>query len=372
MLFREIIGQQDMISRLVRTVKEDRVSHAQLFLGSDGAGAFPLAMAYAQYLNCENRQETDSCGACPSCQQFKTNQHPDLHFSFPFFNREKESTSGLFASEWRSLLKKTPYFGLEDWRNHLDAGTKQLFISVYESNSLMKKVSLKSFGGGYKVVIIWHPEFMKAPAANKMLKVIEEPPEKTIFLLVTDSTEQMLATILSRTQILKIPNLNDEDVRSALITKKGVVSGDVIDQVVQYSHGDYCKALRKLGQTGVDSMLENFRNWMRICYKKDVTEIRRWADKMHDTGREDVKQFIEYSLHMVRQCLMENYTHGQLSRLSGEEKSFTDNFASFINDRNIVEITNELDLAHRDVTRNVYMKLVMFDLSLKLHGHLRA
>lgn len=372
MLFKEVIGHDKLKPKLIQTVRDDRVSHAQLFLGKDGSGTFALALAYAQYINCQNRMEDDSCGTCASCQQFRTFQHPDLHFSFPFFNKEKESTCDLFAGEWRAQVNRGVYFDFQDWRSQVDAANKQLFISVHEANSLMKKVSLKSFSGGYKVVIIWHPEFMAPPASNKMLKVIEEPPDKTIFLLVTDSTERMLATILSRTQIFKVGGLSDEDIRVALISRNGVVSGDVADQIVQYSHGDYCRALRKLRESDVDAMLENFRSWMRLCYKKDVSGLRKWSDKMHDQGREEVKHFIEYSMHMVRQCMLENYTSGQLSRLSSDEQSFADNFASFINDRNIIDLTAELDEAHRDVTRNVYMKMVLFDLSLKIHTALRA
>lgn len=366
MLFSEVIGHEKLKTRLIQGVLDSRISHAQLFLGQEGSGNLALALAYCQYISCQHRTETDSCGTCPPCKKHAKLQFADLHFSFPIFNKKKEgSVADEFLEQWRGAVSKSAYLDAAHWRDQMDAENKQLIIPVKEASNIVKKLSLKSYEGGYKYMIIWLPEYMKPQAANKLLKIIEEPPEKTIFLLVANHQDNLLSTILSRTQLLKVPRLADSEVRSALIAKAGVTSNDQLDTLVQLADGNYFRAWQQMQSSEIEFM-ETFVQWMRYCYSRDMAELLKWANAMHGIGREDIKQFFDYSLHMVRQCIVRNYAGAQLTRLTGAEEEFADKFAPFINDRNINELVEELETAHRDISRNGYAKLVLFDLSIRI------
>lgn len=366
MLFSEVIGHHALKQRLIQGVNDSRISHAQLFLGQEGSGNLALALAYCQYISCKNPTETDSCGSCSSCKKHAKLQFADLHFSFPIFNKKSEgSVSDEFLSEWRSAIKSTAYLDATYWRDQLDAENKQLIITAKEAGNIVKKLSLKSYEGGYKFMIIWLPEYMRPEAATKLLKIIEEPPPKTIFILVANHQDNMLSTILSRTQLLKVPRLADADVRSALIAKAGVTSNDKLDTLVQMADGNYFNAWKQI-QAADLGYFDSFSTWMRFCYSRDTAGLLGWTNQMHSIGRENLKQFLDYSLHMFRQCLVRNYTGGQITRLAQAEEAFADKFARFINDRNIQELIAEVEEAHRDIGRNGYAKLVLFDLSIAI------
>ena len=371
MKFSQVIGQAKIKQQLIQAVKNNRISHAQLFLGPEGSGNLALALAYCQYIVCDNRTDEDSCGACPSCKKISTHQFADLHFTFPIFNIPKvEPLSDMHLAVWRKTLARSAYFDAAYWREQINGENKQLLIAVKEAVAIVKKLSLKSYEGGYKFSLIWLPEVMKATVSNKLLKIIEEPPDKTIFLLVSNSTERIPATILSRTQLIKIPKLRDEEMRSALIAREGISSNNQIEQLVQMSNGNWFRAWL-LTHEGEDQRLEVFIEWMRLCYAKDVVGFLKWAQSRHDSGREHMKQFLDYALHMFRQCIVGNYSGHQLSRFGPKESEFASKFAPFINEKNIIDLNAEVQKAHYDITRNGYGKLVMFDLSLSIANSLK-
>jgi len=365
MLFSEVIGHEALKQRLIQGVNDSRISHAQLFLGNEGSGNLALALAYCQFISCQHRTQTDSCGSCPSCKKHTQLQFADLHFSFPIIKRSGSSVSDEFLTSWRSAIKTTPYIDSTFWRDKIDAENKQLIIPVKEASNIVKKLSLKAYEGGYKFMIIWLPEYLHTSASNKLLKILEEPPQKTIFILVANHQDNMLSTILSRVQLLKIPRLADTDVRSALVAKAGVTSNDKLDTLVQLADGNYFNAWKQV-QAADLGYFDSFATWMRFCYSRDMAGLLGWSNQMHTIGRENLKQFLEYSLHMFRQCLVRNYTGGQITRLAKTEEAFAEKFARFINERNIEELSAQVEEAHRDIGRNGYAKLVMYDLSIAI------
>ena len=212
MLFREIIGQEEVKQQLRQSVREGRIPHAQLFAGVSGIGKLQLALAYAQYVNCPHRTEEDSCGECPTCRQYHNLQHPDLHFAFPIVKTDSADTCNAFMDTWRSMILNQPYFDLDDWYKALGVETKQGMIYEKESSEILRKLSLKPFGDGYKVMIIWQPEKMNPTCANKLLKILEEPPARTLFIMVSEHPEQLLSTIQSRVQTIRVPRLKEAEI----------------------------------------------------------------------------------------------------------------------------------------------------------------
>lgn len=372
MLFRDVIGQNEIKASLIKTVQEGRISHAQLFGGEEGSGGLPLALAYARYIACENKNDEDSCGECSTCKKFDIFQFADLHFSYPFFNQTTGgSNAEEFIVEWRTQLLKTPYFDLNTWRNSLAAENKQLTIGVKESARLIEKLNLTAYEGGYKFVIIWMPEFMRVDSANKLLKIIEEPPKDTLFLLVSKHPENLISTITSRTQMIQLPKIDSDEIENALITRHKVVSIEHVKQLTEFANGDYLKATQQLVKNEADEQrLEQFTEWMRNCYLRDIAWISSWSDTMHKSGRENIKGFLDLSLEIVRQCIYSNYTESKIL-VPGLSDNFIGKFSAFINEKNIHELTEEMNMAHFDISRNVYGKLVLLDLSLTVHKLLR-
>ncbi|MFZ6053490.1 DNA polymerase III subunit [Halocola ammonii] len=373
MQFREVIGQQAIKKRLINAVRDNRVSHAQLFYGPEGCGNLALALAYAQYLSCPDRTEEDSCGACTSCRKFQNLQHADLNFSYPFVasKASKVTTAADVSQTWIDSVKKTPYLNLEYWLQQLDAENKQPLINVKESERIAHVLSLKAYEGGYKFMVIWLPERMNNGAANKLLKLLEEPPDKTVFLLVSHDYENIIPTIQSRTQLVKINALSDEEVSRALIEKYDA-SKEKATSVAHLADGDFFRALQLLGDNKESNAnFDFFVSWMRFCYKQNLKELVRWTDEMAKVGRENQKRFLEYSLHMVRQCIVKNYTKGELGKLTPGEAAFADKFSPFINHANVIQLTDELNQAHREIGQNIYGKILFFDLSIKVSKLLR-
>jgi DNA polymerase III subunit delta' len=368
MQFQDVIGQEEVKSRLRRTFNEGRIAHAMMLLGPEGAGCLPLALAFVQYVFCPQKNELDSCGQCPSCRKIRQLQFADLHLSFPFFNK---NTSGPnvcndWLGEFRTALMDEPYMDLDLWRSQITKDNKTLQISVDEAGDIVKKLSLRSYEGGYKFQIIWLAEFLRTDTANKLLKIIEEPPAQTIFILIAAASDQILPTIMSRVQVLRVPRLDDDTIQQALIAKQ--IDQTKAEGIAHYVYGDWLKANALLENENPDEQYTfQFQDWMRKCYKKDVLGLVRWAESINDLKRDDKKYFLNYAMDQVRENLMRNYTGDELTRMNKTEKEFSDKFSPFINDLNAEEMLDRLQTAYRDVDRNVNTKILFTELSFKLH-----
>ncbi len=372
MRFADVIAQEDLKRRLRSSFKEGRLAHALLFLGPEGSGALPLALAFAQYVSCTHRTEEDSCGQCASCRKMTGLQHADLHFSFPYFSisGREQTFSDDYLEPWREAVNANPYFDADDWRNRLTNDNKQLIIPVSEAGAIIRKLSLRSYEGDYKFMIIWGADMIKNDTANKLLKIIEEPPDHTLFFMVASSTEQMLATILSRTQVIQVPRLSDEQIRLALLDRN--VDPVKADQIAHYTQGNWFRSVQLSESTDPNAMFfEQFQRWMRMCYSRDAIAIIRWADEMHAFSREDQKHFLTYALDQIRQNLVLNYAGEDLARMSATEREFSVKFSPFINDTNAFGLMEILNEAHHDISRNAYSKLVLSDLSFRMHNLLQ-
>lgn len=369
MLFKEIIGQQKIKERLTQTVKDNRISHAQLFLGPEGNGKLALAIAYAQYISCTNRQENDSCGVCPSCLKFTKLVHPDLHFVYPVATSKtvkKDPVSDDYIAQWREAIIENPYLSQGRWYDIIDVENKQGLISKQESNEIIRKLNLKTFEADYKTLIMWLPEKMNASAANTLLKMIEEPPTKTLFILVSENSEQIIPTILSRTQLIKIPQIDQLSLHAA-ICERFELSADKASDIVHLANGNYLNVLNLMDTTDENSENhQRFVELMRFCYQNKVIEIVDWVDSVSAIGREKQKTFLEYAIRMIRENFMLNLNQKQIVYLTQQESEFSQKFFPFINKDNVFKIYEHLNRACVDVEMNANGKIVFLDLGLKL------
>lgn len=368
MYFKDIIGQETVKQRLRLEVREGRVPHAQLFAGPEGTGALPLAIAYARFLLCTRRGEEDACGTCPSCVKLNKLAHPDLHFVFPVVKRKGggDTVSDDYIREWRELAISTPYFGMNHWLDAMGAENQQAQIFVKESDELVRKLSLKSSEGGYKVVIIWLPEKMKVECANKLLKLLEEPPAQTVFLLVSEEPDRILPTILSRTQRINVPRLEDAEIAEALKTRFGLQDTDAAE-TARLAEGSYLQALEIIHLSEDTQLFFGlFVSLMRLAYQRKVKEMREWSDTVAAMGRERQKDFLTYCQRMVRESFVSNFHRKEMNYMNREEENFTIRFAPFINERNVMGITDELAEAQTHIEQNVNPRMVFFDFALKM------
>ncbi|HKI87483.1 MAG TPA: hypothetical protein VKA38_00555 [Draconibacterium sp.] len=368
MFFKDVIGQQEVKKRLIRSVTEERISHAQLFSGPEGTGNLALAIAYAQYISCHNRTETESCGTCPSCHKYQKLAHPDLHFAFPVFNspKIKNPVSDDFLKEWREMVHQNPYFNLIQWLSFIDAGNAQGLIYERESDSIYKKLNLKSFEAEFKVMIIWLPEKMHISCANKLLKLIEEPPNKTLFLLVSEDEEAIISTIRSRAQLIKVPFIDNASVKEALSNVEGADETLVVD-AAHLANGNYIEALEYLNP-GEDNQfyLLKFQEMMRFAYKREVLELITWADEMATIGREKQKSFFSFALRLIREYFMMNIKRSNLVYLNHDEKEWGKRFAPFINERNIIPFSKEFELGIKHISMNGNPRIIFLDTALRM------
>ncbi len=367
MRFEDIVGQKDVIDRLRKAKAEDRVAHAQLFVGPEGSGNLAVAIAYAQFLNCPNATPEDSCGNCSTCKKYNSFQFADLHFSFPYFTKpgSKETISDDFGIEWRNRLLASPYFGIEDWVRELSKDNKSLVYTVAEASNIVRKLSLKSFEGGYKIMIIWMAELVNETISNKLLKIIEEPPANTLFFFVANSSENILNTIMSRVQVIQVPKIDEESISLGL-TRLGVDAQKIPD-IAHYADGSWDVALRLRDNNDPNEFLAiQFQNWMRHCYSKKIPALYAWSEKMAELTREDLKHFLLYALDQMRQNLILNYTDTNISRFTSSERAFAQKFSPFINHLNIEDIMLELESAHRSVGQNANNKILFFELSMRI------
>ncbi len=363
MQFNQIVGHSHLKNDLRKAVNDNKVSHALLFLGKFGYGSLPMAMAFTQYLFCENRGE-DSCGTCSSCIKINDIQHPDVHFSFPTVLAINKLSSG-FAADWRSQLKETAYFDLNHWTLSIDDKGRKPMIGTEESQDIIKKLSLKSYEGKQKVMIIWCANEMNPSAANKLLKILEEPPKDTVFILISESDDSMLQTILSRTQIVKIPKISSEDLSAYLRETKGI-GNSLADSVAARSEGDLIVALEHIADATENVEKDLFIELMRVCYKKDVIKMLQWSEKMGLESRENQKTFLKYGLHMFRQSMLKNYTDDILIKVSQEENQFLVNFSKFITGNNIMDFMKTFNDGHYYVERNANARLLFTNICFQV------
>ena len=363
MQFSDIVGQQEVKQHLVQTVVENRVSHAQLFLGPEGSGSLALALAYAQFISCQDRQPQDSCGECSSCRKYKKLIHPDLHFSYPFFAKHKEDTALKFLPEWREAFLSNPYLSLDEWRSQLDAENKQANINIAECHQIISKLSLKPFEAEYKVLIMWLPEYLDKEG-NTLLKIIEEPPQKTLFLLVAQNQDQILNTIISRTQLVKIPRLQDEEITKFLVERKGL-SETKATQVAYLSDGSLQAAQLFLAGEENDN-LKMFREWLQISYADAGAKIVEFTERAAKLGRENQKNFLRFGVNLIRESVLILSGAGNLVHLPQAELEFISKFSGAIDLAKAEAITVELEKAHYHIERNANPKILFLDVSLQL------
>lgn len=371
MQFTDIIGQEAVKHRLIDDVQQQRVPHAIMLCGREGSGTLPLAVALAQHLLCTDPEHTTQghpCGHCPSCLMAAKLQHPDLHFIYPVYKRQsgKPSLSDDFAQEWRDLLLSNPYFGYAEWMQAAGATNQQLMTYVEESDNINSKLSLKSSQGGYKLCIIWLPEKMHEACANKMLKLLEEPPTQTVFILVSERPDLVLQTIRSRTQIIEVPALTQDDIRNTLEQKYGILPVEA-KRIAHTAAGSMTAALRAItDQDDNDEYFELFVSLMRLSYARRVKEMKQWSEQVAALGRERQKAMLGYCQHMVRENFIYNFHREQLNYMSPSESDFAVRFSPFINEHNVFGIMQELQLAQRDIEQNANAKIVFFDFALKM------
>ena len=368
MFFKDIIGQGEVKKRLVSSVVANRISHAQLFYGPSGCGALGLAIAYAQFIHCTLRKETEPCGECPSCQKYAKLVHPDLNFVFPIKNAKETPVSDSFIKKWREAILEDSYVTLNAWSEFIDAENKQLIIPEKESAEILRKLSFTTFEGEYKILIIWLPEKMNHFAANKLLKILEEPPAKTLFLLVTENQDLLLRTIVSRTQLIQIHKISDTDLRDALIQRYAIAQADA-DKIAFQSDGNYAEAKQLTGKNeNADFNLVVFQKLMRSSLRFNPAQVLSVVDELAQAGREKQKQFLAYSLDLIRECLLMNYAHPSLVRLSGEELVFVSKFAAFIHASNGQQIMEEFNVAIQHIERNGSAKIIFLDMAFNING----
>lgn len=370
MNFSEILGQEHLKNHLVKSTDNGRVSHAQLFIGKEGAGVLPMAIAYAQYI-------LVSSSANPEITTIKCEKlmHPDLHFAFPVTKNDRiksKPISNDFLEEWREFVKTKPYGNLFEWLQFIGVENKQGQIGVEEAEQIVNALKLKSYEGGYKVMIIWMAEKMNTSASNKLLKLLEEPPEKTVFLLVAEDEQQLITTIKSRCQILHFPLLSNDAIEKGLIEKQGT-DQPIAAQIAHQADGNFNKALHLLHNDTADEQFEQwFITWIRAAFKAKgnaavIQNLISWSETIAKSGRETQKRFLKYCLQFFRQAMLLNYSADSLVFLEPKTPGFKlDNFAPFIHSGNILDITKELNDAIYHIERNGNPKIILLDLSIKL------
>lgn len=359
MVFSEVIGQEEVKERLLQMVSEDRLPHAVMLCGSQGVGKLALAVAFASHLLGEDNA------------MVKKLEHPDLHFTFPTIklpsmSSDHKPTSDDFAREWHELLMQGPYFSIDHWLNAIGAENQQAIITAGESDSLVRKLSLKSSQGGYKVSVIWLPERMNIECANKLLKLIEEPPQQTLFIMACEEPEKLLETIRSRVQRIDVKKIDTEAIRQALVERRGIDEG-AARRIARLANGSWLNALNEL-QVGSENeqFLDLFIMLMRLAYQRKVKDLRRWSETMAGFGREKQRRFLTYFLHLLRENFMYNFQQQDLCYMTQQEEDFARNFARFINEANVLPIYDLTNRAIRDIGQNANAKVVFFDFALQM------
>ncbi len=370
MFFRDIVGQEEAKIKLITEAQNKQVPHSLLLCGPEGVGKLPLAVALARYLLCTNPLKSDSCGTCSSCIKINKLSHPDLHFVFPVIKKRRpldKPISDDYLTQWRELMTLSNYFGLEEWLDQMGAENQQAMIYSEESDIISEKLSLKSREGGYKIMIIWLPEKMNQSCANKILKLLEEPPGNTLFMLVSNHPELIIETILSRSQKIEIKFLSSQTIVSTLQMPSYGIGRERATEIANMSRGSWLKVIRSMRVeiTG-NEYLDFFIRMTRLAYGRNLKKIKELSDEISSRGREWQKSYLNYCQHMIRENFILNFHLPQLNALTVREREFSSNFSPFINEKNVVELMYELTEAQSHIEQNVNAKMVFFDFSLKL------
>ena len=380
MQFKDVYGYEDLKRGLIQSVNENRVSHAQLFFGAEGSAKLALALAYAQYVSCQNRGESDSCGVCPSCRKYSHLMHPDLHFIYPVATTkevDKKPKSSDFIAAWRDLVTKTgAIFSIQDWYNAAGiTENKQAIINTDDAGEVIRTLSYKSYESEYKVLIMYLVEKMNVQSANTLLKVLEEPPAKTLFILVTEDPDQVLGTILSRTQLIKIPRYSDLELKSFLIDKYKVSTEQAEELVVQ-CEGNIAQALSLIDGVGQRRQIgSNFIDWLRECYVSGVQKktgnypkhVQR-ASEFAKSGRENQKFFLMVGLNLIRNVMQQHVGNPNLVKLTGDEYVFSEKFKVFVHPSNAIAFYDLFQEAIYHLERNANASLLFLDLTFKVES----
>ena len=373
MYFSDFPGQDSTKTQLLDLFKSERVPHALLLNGEEGCGHLQLALSFSSLLLCKSPTPLDACKNCSSCKMYEKYQHPDLHFSYPIHlsKTEHSETSDDQRSSFLEALEKYKCLGKKTWYSKMGNENKQGVIGVKESQAILAKISLKSFFGSAKILLMWMPELMNIQAANKLLKLIEEPPENTYFIFVSNNQSKILPTISSRLQTINVPRLKDENI-SDFLEKKFQIEPYTAKNIAKISKGNLNKAINTHLDAGISEMNRSlFVNWMRLCYSRNIADTIDWVNEFSKIGREQIKDFIIYSLEMYRQCIMGNYNM-EIEGVSESEKNFLEKFKPFVNHQNISEINSIMNDAYYHMERNANPKILMLDVSIKLYKLLRT
>lgn len=386
MQFKDIIGQEALKIRLINSVKENRISHAQLFIGKGSVGKLALVYAYGQYINCTNKQGDDSCGVCSSCRKYAAMSHPDLFFSYPVNTNatstskatetsvKKDPVSADFLVDWKKYVDEVKgYPDLFQWYQRIGIENKQGFISKEEGRIVIHQMQYKAVEADYKVLIVWMVEKMHEITSNILLKMIEEPPENTLIFLIAEEKEKLLPTILSRVQQIYVPPIENEKLTTFLLQQHKTLSEDKLREIANLAGGDVFKANEIISNsTEIQENFDLFVEWMRLCYKKGSLDgIKTWVEKISKFGREKQKSFLNYSLRMVRESLLLNYGDESLVKILHNEEQFLSKFSPFIHLRNAILIQEKINQAIYEIERNAHSANLFADLSLKMSTYLK-
>ena len=367
MFFKDIIGQAEIKQQLIQSVKNGYIPHARLLTGPEGVGKVALALAYARFLSCTNRNEDDACGLCPSCIKYNKLSHPDLHFVFPIFKPEKNKTPICddYITKWREFVLQNPYFNLTSWLKFINAGNAQGMIYERESDEIIRKLNLKAYESTYKIMFVWLPEKMHDSCSNKLLKMIEEPPAYTVFLLISENPDEIIATIQSRAQRLPIPPILPEDMNKALLSK--VTNDSERADLVHLANGNYLKAIEII-ETSLENQqyFELFKSIMRNAWTRNVVNMKADTEIFADFKRERQKYFLNYAQHLIRENFLYRLNLPEINYLNAEEAAFSNNFSPYVKENNVEALMEELALAEQHIESNVNPRMVFFDLSMKI------
>jgi len=368
MKFKEVIGQEEAKQRLLQMVREQRVPHAMMFCGPDGCGKLALALAFASYLLGEREDGTSIANSEAMLRRW---EHPDLHFSFPVIrpsgtSADHKMISDDFAREWRELLSNGPYITMDQWLSAMKAANQQAQIYAAESDELTRKLSLKSSQGGYKVSIMWLPERMNAECSNKLLKLLEEPPLQTVFIMVCEEPEKLLDTIRSRVQRIDLKHIDTKEIEQALTEKRGIEQ-ETAHRIARVANGSWLKALEALDAGNENRLFfDMFVMFMRLAYLRNIKDLKKWSETVASYGREKQKRLLDYFGRMIRENFIYNFKTPELNYMTAEEENFSKNFARFINEHNVIDISEELQKCKREIVQNGNAKIIFFDLALQM------
>jgi len=381
MYFADVAGHKALIKNLLANIYQNRISHAQLFLGPEGSGNLALALAYARYIVCQNRGQHDACGVCPSCKKFDKLEHPDVHFYFPTakikekgdeYADEKSAGSKTYLPAWREMLLESAYFPYADWLKKLGVENQQTMIYTQDCIEILNDLRLKAFEGRFKIVIIWMIEKLMVNASSRLLKTLEEPADGVVFLLVSHNKDAIIKTILSRLQVTKVPLLAVEEIEAHL-QQKFDLSESSARKIAFLSEGSYAKALT-LNTHGdePDTELLAFRDWMRLCFRNNPVEILQWSEKISKIGRERQIEFLQQGIAVLRLCLLKNYQAAAAIRLEGETLDFINRFAPFVHHNNALDLVDSFNQGIFHIARNANPKILFTDLSFTISALIKT